>query len=110
MFIAIRILNLTPMEDKILNKAFIEQGLSRIDGKLKVTGRAKYSAEYSIWGITYGVLVGSTITSGSIKSLDTKRAERAPGVLAVITYLNCPNVPGYHTDSQPPKGPLKNIR
>jgi xanthine dehydrogenase YagR molybdenum-binding subunit len=83
------------------------EGLSRVDGRLKVTGAAKYSAEYNVKGLTYGVLAGSTITKGTIKTLDTKQAERAPGVLAVITYLNCPNVPGYHIDNPPPKGPLK---
>lgn len=83
------------------------EGLSRVDGRLKVTGGAKYSAEYNVKGLTYGVLAGSTITKGTIKTLDIKQAERAPGVLAVITYLNCPNVPGYHIDNPPPKGPLK---
>lgn len=82
------------------------EGLSRVDGRMKVTGRAKYSAEYNTRGITYGVLAGSTITSGSIRSIDTKAAERAPGVLAVITYLNAPKIPGYQGARQP-KGPLK---
>jgi xanthine dehydrogenase YagR molybdenum-binding subunit len=95
------------MESKILNKPSSNEGMSRVDGRLKVTGGAKYSAEYDVKGLTYGVLVGSTITNGTIKSLDTKQAERAPGVLTVITYLNCPNIPGYHTDNQPAKGPLK---
>jgi xanthine dehydrogenase YagR molybdenum-binding subunit len=95
------------MESKTLNKRPVEDGLSRVDGRLKVTGAAKYSAEYNIKGVTYGVLVGSTITKGTVKALDTKQAERAPGVLAVITYLNCPNIPGYHTENQPAKGPLK---
>src|SRR5471030_2059968 len=94
------------MENKTLNKPAATEGLSRIDGRMKVTGRAKYSAEYNTKGITYGVLAGSTITSGSIKAIDTKAAERAPGVLAVITYLNAPKIPGYQ-DSQQPKGPLK---
>jgi xanthine dehydrogenase YagR molybdenum-binding subunit len=95
------------MESKIVNKASSIDGLSRVDGRLKVTGAAKYSAEYTVKGVTYGVLVGSTVTKGSIKTLDTKLAEHAPGVLAVITYLNCPNVPGYHIENAPPKGPLK---
>jgi len=95
------------MESKTLNKTVLEDGLSRVDGRLKVTGAAKYSAEYSVRGLAYGVLVGSTITKGSIKSIDTKPAERAPGVLAVITYLNCPDIPGYHAPDQPAKGPLK---
>ena len=56
-----------------------ETYLDRVDGKAKVTGTAKYSAEYDIPGITYGVMVGSTITKGSIITLDTKAAEKAPG-------------------------------
>jgi xanthine dehydrogenase YagR molybdenum-binding subunit len=94
------------MESRTLRKP-VEEGLSRVDGRLKVTGAAKYSAEYNIKGLTYGVMVGSIITRGSIKSIDTKQAEHAPGVLTVITYLNCPNVPGYHIENAPPKGPLK---
>ncbi|WP_255496191.1 xanthine dehydrogenase family protein molybdopterin-binding subunit [Mucilaginibacter sp. FT3.2] len=76
------------------------EGMSRVDGRLKVTGAAKYSAEYTPKGLTYGVLAGSTITKGNIIAIDTKAAERAPGVLAVITHLNAPKVPG----DQPEKG------
>jgi xanthine dehydrogenase YagR molybdenum-binding subunit len=83
------------------------EGLSRVDGRMKVTGRAKYSAEYTVKDLVYGVLVGSTATKGSIKTLDTKAAETAPGVLSVITYLNCPRIPGYQTTTPQPKGPLK---
>ncbi|HVW96094.1 MAG TPA: xanthine dehydrogenase family protein molybdopterin-binding subunit [Mucilaginibacter sp.] len=82
-------------------------GLSRVDGRLKVTGKAKYSAEYNTDGIVYGVLAGSTATSGTIKSIDTKSAQAAPGVLSVITYLNAPKIPGYQTDSASGKGALK---
>ena len=52
------------MESKIKVKD-PELGPSRVDGRLKVTGAAKYSAEYSVKGITYGVLVGSTIAKGA---------------------------------------------
>ncbi|MDB5025187.1 MAG: xanthine dehydrogenase YagR molybdenum-binding subunit [Mucilaginibacter sp.] len=82
-------------------------GMSRVDGRLKVTGAAKYSAEYNIKGVTYGVMVGSTIAKGSIKAIDTKAAEHAPGVLTVITYLNSPKVPGYQTENTAAKGMLK---
>lgn len=68
--------------------------LDRVDGKAKVTGAAKYSAEYDIPGLTYGVMVGSTIAKGSILSLDTRAAERAPGVLKVLSHLNAPKLPG----------------
>jgi xanthine dehydrogenase YagR molybdenum-binding subunit len=95
------------MESKTLNKLSSVEGMSRVDGRLKVTGAAKYSAEYKIKDVTYGVMVGSTIANGSIKTIDTKAAEKAPGVLAVITYLNSPKVPGYQTDTPPQKGMLK---
>jgi xanthine dehydrogenase YagR molybdenum-binding subunit len=85
-------------------------GMGRIDGRLKVMGAAKYSAEYTPKGLTYGVLIGSTITRGTITAMDTKAAERAPGVLAVVTHLNAPKVPGFQSEPGKPaqqKGPLK---
>ena len=83
-------------------------GLSRVDGRLKVTGAAKYSAEYNdVRGLTYGVMVGSTVTKGNIKAIDTKKAEQAPGVISVITYLNAQKIPGYQTDNPSAKGMLK---
>jgi xanthine dehydrogenase YagR molybdenum-binding subunit len=85
-------------------------GPSRVDGRLKVTGKAKYAAEYEVKGFVYGVLVSSTITKGRIKSIDIKKASQAPGVLAVITHFNAPAVPGYQPEKgkpEPEKGPLK---
>lgn len=79
--------------------------IDRVDGKAKVTGRATYSAEYKVQNHVYGFLVGSTVATGRIKSIDTKNAERAPGVLAVITHLNSPKVPGYQTGKDPAKPP-----
>jgi xanthine dehydrogenase YagR molybdenum-binding subunit len=96
------------MESKIAKRqSSSTDGLSRVDGRMKVTGKAQYSAEYNVKGLTYGVLAGSTITSGSIKSLDTKAAENAPGVLTVLTYLNAPKIPGYQDGAPQPKGALK---
>ena len=92
---------------KEINKS---SGLSRIDGRLKVTGAARYSAEFTPAGMVYGVLVGSTITKGAILSIDTKAAERAPGVLAVITNLNSPKIAGYQVEPgkpEPAKGTYK---
>ncbi|MBL7758720.1 MAG: hypothetical protein JNL59_15030, partial [Chitinophagaceae bacterium] len=56
----------------------------RVDGRDKVTGKARYAAEHIIPNMTYGVLVGSTIAKGSIRQLDTKAAAGAPGVLGVF--------------------------
>ncbi|MCX6218651.1 xanthine dehydrogenase family protein molybdopterin-binding subunit [Spirosoma sp.] len=71
--------------------------INRVDGRLKVTGGAKYFAEFEIPGTTYCVLVTSTIARGSIASMETKKAEGAPGVLAVFTNLNLPKIPGLNT-------------
>lgn len=93
-----------------MDQLFFDTGfgpdLDRVDGKAKVTGTAKYSAEYDIPGLTYGVVVGATIAKGSIKALDVKAAERAPGVIAVLTHENLPMVTGYQSapgdDKKPP--------
>jgi xanthine dehydrogenase YagR molybdenum-binding subunit len=79
--------------------------IDRVDGKAKVTGTATYSAEYKLQNMAYGFLVGSTIAKGRIKNINTKPAERAPGVLAVITYQNAPKLPGYQTGKDPAKPP-----
>jgi xanthine dehydrogenase YagR molybdenum-binding subunit len=90
-----------------MDKSFFtsNQPIDRVDGKAKVTGAAIYASEYKEPGTVYGFLVGSTIAKGRIKSLDIKSAERAPGVLAVITYQNAPKIPGYQTGKDPAKPP-----
>lgn len=77
------------------------QNLNRVDGRAKVTGAATYSAEYKIPGVAYACLVGSTVAKGKIKSIDTKKAEWAPGVLAVISYKNIDKPAGYQKDKSP---------
>lgn len=78
-----------------------KNSLNRVDGRQKVMGTAKYSAEYDIPGLTYGVLVSSTIAKGKISAIDTKAAERAPGVLAVISHVNSIKVPGFADNEHP---------
>ena len=74
---------------------FFPAEFDRVDAKAKVTGTARFSYEYNIPNLAYGVMVGSTITKGSITALDIKSAERAPGVIAVISHLNIPKLTGY---------------
>jgi xanthine dehydrogenase YagR molybdenum-binding subunit len=90
------------MSRKPLNDRIIGVPMDRVDGRLKVTGGATYSAEYTVPGLTFGVLVPSTIAKGNIGSLDTRKAEWAPGVLAVISHLNAPPVPGYQKAAAAP--------
>ena len=70
----------------------IGQPLNRVDGRAKVTGTATYAAEHQIDNLAHGVLAQSAISRGRIKSLDTSRAQAAPGVLAVFTYQNMPRL------------------
>ncbi len=73
----------------------IGQPLSRVDGHLKVTGQARYAAEHAVPGCVYGVLITSPVAVGRITHLDASAATRLPGVLAVVSHLNSPKVPGY---------------
>ncbi|OJH42442.1 xanthine dehydrogenase family protein molybdopterin-binding subunit [Cystobacter ferrugineus] len=67
------------------------KGISRTDGPLKVTGGAKYSYERRDSGEpVVGHIVGAAIGRGRITRLDTSGAERAPGVLLVMTHRNTP--------------------
>ncbi|WP_217578477.1 xanthine dehydrogenase family protein molybdopterin-binding subunit [Mesorhizobium sp. GbtcB19] len=59
--------------------------LSRVDGPAKITGAAKYAFEQQLDGLTHAVLVGATIAAGKVTAIDTRAAETAPGVLAVLT-------------------------
>ena len=75
-------------EAKVIGKP-----LDRVDGRLKVTGQARYAAEHHLPNSVYGVLVGSTIAKGRITEIDTAAAEKAPGVIAVLTHRNAPELP-----------------
>ncbi len=66
--------------------------VSRIDGPLKVTGKARFAAEVPIAGMVYAALVYSMIARGRIARLDTHAAESAPGVVLVMTYRNAPRM------------------
>ncbi|MYL97303.1 molybdopterin-dependent oxidoreductase [Novosphingobium sp. FGD1] len=62
----------------------------RIDGPLKVSGQAPYAYEHQdVPGkMAYGYILGSAVAKGTIRSIDTARAERAAGVVAVVTHRN----------------------
>jgi xanthine dehydrogenase YagR molybdenum-binding subunit len=67
--------------------------MDRVDGKLKVTGGARYAAEFPMSNVAHAVIVTSTVATGRIASVDTSAAEKAPGVLRVTTHLNAPKLP-----------------
>jgi xanthine dehydrogenase YagR molybdenum-binding subunit len=74
------------------NKGVVGQPINRVDGRLKVTGGARYAVEFPIENMAYASLVGSTIANGRIKSIDTSEAQRVPGVLHVMTHENAPKL------------------
>jgi xanthine dehydrogenase YagR molybdenum-binding subunit len=77
--------------------------LDRVDGRLKVTGGARYSYEVMQGpATTYGYVVQASIGKGRIKSIDTHAAEQAPGVLLVLTHRSAPaQGTGNHHEAHP---------
>lgn len=67
---------------------YLGKETTRVDGIAKVTGKAKYAAEFQIPHLTYGFIVLSTIAKGRITGIDTRAAEASAGVLKVFTHLN----------------------
>jgi len=74
-------------------QAAVGAPLSRVDGRLKVTGKAVYAAEHEVDGAVHAVIVDAGIGRGRITSLDTGAAEKAAGVLGVISHRNAPKLP-----------------
>lgn len=66
--------------------------ISRADGRLKVTGGARYTADIAPEGLVHAVIVHSTIASGRTVWIDTAAAEKLSGVLAVLTYQHMPRM------------------
>src|SRR5262252_2066167 len=60
----------------------------RIDGPLKTTGAAQYSADFHFERMAYAVPVCATIASGRVARLDTADAEKMPGVLLILHHGN----------------------
>jgi xanthine dehydrogenase YagR molybdenum-binding subunit len=85
--------------------------LSRVDGVAKVTGRAKYAAEYRTDGLLYGVVVSSSIARGRISKMETTAARHVAGVVEIITHENRPHIAwfdrAYQDDVAPPGSPFR---
>jgi len=81
---------------------------SRVDGRAKVMGHAKYAAEFNAPDLVHGAVVSSTITKGRIARIDVSHALAFPGVLDVVTHDNRPDMAstdkGYHDDVAPEGG------
>ncbi|WP_372383158.1 xanthine dehydrogenase family protein molybdopterin-binding subunit [Xanthomonas sp. NCPPB 1068] len=82
-------------------------GVPRIDGRAKVTGQARYAAEWPVPDLAYGVVVSSSIAKGTIIGFDLAAARAVPGVLDIITHENRPHMRGmdlFYKDMTAPAG------
>jgi xanthine dehydrogenase YagR molybdenum-binding subunit len=97
--------------------AYIGTPTSRIDGRAKVTGAARYAAEHNAPGLAlgpglaHGYLVTSSIPKGRIAQIDTDAALRVRGVIDVLTHENRPHMPdadsAYKDDVAPEGSPFR---
>ena len=71
---------------------YIGTPTSRVDGRAKVTGAAKYAAEFNVPDLAHGSVVTSTIAKGRIVRIDTSEALRVDGVIDVLTHQNRPQM------------------
>ncbi|MGY8706133.1 xanthine dehydrogenase family protein molybdopterin-binding subunit [Bradyrhizobium sp. 18BD] len=70
--------------------AYVGTATSRVDGRAKVTGAAKYAGEFTVDGLVHGFVVATTIPRGRIARLDTSEALKVTGVLDVLTHAHRP--------------------
>ena len=70
----------------------VGSALDRKDGPAKLSGSANYMSDFNEPRMAYALLVTSTIAKGRIASFDISRAEKAPGVLLVMTHANAPKL------------------
>ena len=88
--------------------ASIGTSTSRVDGRAKVTGAARYAGEFNVPNLAYAAVVTSTISKGRIARIDTSRARAVEGVLDVLTHDVRPKMASsdknYHDDVAPEGG------
>jgi xanthine dehydrogenase YagR molybdenum-binding subunit len=76
-----------------VSEAMIGAPVPRVDGPAKVTGAARYAAEFDLPTQAYAIIVTSTIGRGRVVAIETEAVARLPGVLEVLTHLNAPRLP-----------------
>lgn len=68
------------------------QPVARIDGRAKVTGSARYAADFPLANVAHGYLLTSTIAKGRIAGFDLAAAQSVPGVINIYTHQNAPKL------------------
>ncbi|MDQ1089225.1 xanthine dehydrogenase family protein molybdopterin-binding subunit [Siphonobacter sp. SORGH_AS_1065] len=94
-----------------MSNKYIGQATRRVDGRAKVTGQAKYAAEFQTEDLAYGVVVSSTIAKGKITAIDTSEALVLEGVIQVFTHNNVSGLAwfdkSYKDQDSPPGSPFR---
>jgi xanthine dehydrogenase YagR molybdenum-binding subunit len=93
----------SPVGPNVLDSpGVVGKPIDRVDGWLKVTGAARYAYEMQQENVLYGFAVEASIGRGVIRSIDTRAAEKASGVLLVLTHRNAPiQGTGNHREAHP---------
>jgi xanthine dehydrogenase YagR molybdenum-binding subunit len=90
---------------------YIGTATSRVDGRAKVTGAAKYAGEFNQPGLAHASLVTSTIAKGRIARIEVSEALAVKGVIDVLTHQNRPHLPdedsAYKDDVAPEGSPYR---
>src|SRR5712691_9394829 len=98
-------------ESAIPATSYLGKPTSRVDGRAKVTGTAKYAAEYDVPGLAHGFVVSSAIAKGRITTIHTAYALAVDGVLDVFTHQHRPRLASsdedYKDEVAPPGSPLR---
>ncbi|HVY59334.1 MAG TPA: xanthine dehydrogenase family protein molybdopterin-binding subunit [Xanthobacteraceae bacterium] len=91
--------------------SYLGKPTSRVDGHAKVTGAAKYAAEFNVPGVAHGFVVTSAIAKGRIRRIHTADALAVDGVLDVFTHAHRPKLASsddkYTDEVAPPGSPFR---
>ena len=75
-----------------LGTAVVGAPMTRVEGREKVTGQARYTVEHELDGMTHAALVQATVAKGRVGAVDPASALALDGVLAVLWHENAPRV------------------
>ncbi len=90
-------------EKGVHTESLVGKPMDRVDGRKKVTGQARYAADFPLREVAHAVVFQSTIAKGSVRSIDAAEARRQPGVLEVITHENAPKLNRVSMEHKPGK-------
>jgi len=86
----------------MMETSIVGQALPRLDARDKVTGQARYPADFSLPGMLHATVVWSEHPHARVRRIDTSPAEAVPGVVRVLTYRDVPvNEYGINIPDQP---------